>query len=139
MPVSTEKDSLVCHIVALNSLLLQWLTSCMLLVGCGNTLWVRLNFTGLRVWDNRSTLCRMLKKAAFSPAPTSTRRSEGKAARGMLLLQRFTHLQNAAGGLFQHPARREVQRIMTSSPDIPRARPSESLPGFFRSIFWDRL
>ena len=38
MPVSTEKDSLVCHIVALNSLLLQWLTSGMSLVGCGNTL-----------------------------------------------------------------------------------------------------
>ena len=29
--------------------------------------------------------------------------------------------------------------FMTSNLDIPRARPSESLPGFFRSIFSDRL
>ena len=103
-----EELSRLQHRLTLNALLLQWLTSGMLLVDCGNTLWVRLNFTGLRVWDIRSMPCRMLEKAAFSPAQprrAKTRRSTGKAARGMLLLQRFTHLQNAAGGLFQYPAR----------------------------------
>jgi hypothetical protein len=34
-----------------------------LLAGCGNTLWVRVNFTGLRVLDNRGAPCRMLKMA----------------------------------------------------------------------------
>jgi len=34
-----------------------------LLAGCGNTLWVRVNFTGLRVLDNSGTPCRMLKMA----------------------------------------------------------------------------
>jgi hypothetical protein len=35
-------------------------------------------------------------------------------------------------------SRKEVQRIRTSSLDIPRTRPSESLREFSRSIFLDR-
>ena len=34
-----------------------------ILAGCGKTLWAHLDFTGLHVWDNRSTPRRMLKKA----------------------------------------------------------------------------
>jgi hypothetical protein len=34
-----------------------------ILTGCGKTLWARRNFTGPHVWDNRSTLRRMFKKA----------------------------------------------------------------------------
>ena len=33
------------------------------LTGCGKTLWAHRNFTGLHVWNNRSTPRRMLKKA----------------------------------------------------------------------------
>jgi hypothetical protein len=40
------------------------------LTGCGKTLWARRNFTGLHVWDDSSTLHRMLKKARLLTRPT---------------------------------------------------------------------
>ena len=76
-----------------------------LLAGCGKTPWVRRDFTGLHVWDNRSTPRRMLKKAVFSPAQprrAKTRRSAGKAAAPRLTtrftfdVSRFTAAWNAA-------------------------------------------
>ena len=84
------------------------------LAGLGKTISAQQNFDGphvcLRDQSSSSTgkhFRRVLKKAAFSPAQprrAETRRSAGKAAREVLLLQRFTHLQNEAGELFQHPA-----------------------------------
>ena len=71
--------------------------------------------------------------AAISPAhPESaktaslpkTRRSAGKAARGVLRLQRFTPLQNEADGLFQHPARSLSKSCHSSAAHDPQASAS---------------
>ena len=48
------------------------------LAGCGKTLRVRRNFTGLHVWDSRSTPRRMLKKAVQQGR--SERRGEAYAS-----------------------------------------------------------
>ena len=44
------------------------------LTGSGKTLWARRNFTGLHVWDDSSTLHKMLKKARLLTHPTLARR-----------------------------------------------------------------
>ncbi len=86
------------------------------------------NFDGLHDWDKRSTLLQDAQQGGLltrpTPAVTSPARPEsaktasspkdapihGQGRKGVLLLQRFTfyasrftHLQNEAGGLFQHP------------------------------------
>jgi len=43
------------------------------LAGFGKALWARRSFTGLHVWDNRSTPRRMLKKARLLTRPTPAR------------------------------------------------------------------
>ena len=48
------------------------------LTGCGKTIWVRWNFTGLHVWDNKSSPRRMLKEAVQQGR--SERRGEAYAS-----------------------------------------------------------
>jgi len=56
------------------------------LAGTGKALWARRSFTGLHVWDNRSTPRRMLKKARLLTRPTPARqdapfRGQGRSGR----------------------------------------------------------
>src|SRR5437899_7702669 len=102
-------------------LVLQWFTGDRLLTICGNTIVAASNSIRPRPSSVASWLFSSVAPFVIAAVEYST---EGAT------------LENSTD--FRINSRRGVQRIRTSSPDIPRARPSGSLRGFSRSISLDR-
>ena len=73
------------------------------LAGCGKTISAQQSFDGLHIWDKRKTLPQDAQKGRSARPQQAKRRCVLCSVRGA-----SSRSENAAGGLFQHPARSAV-------------------------------
>jgi hypothetical protein len=114
------------------------------LAGCGKTNSVQRSFTGLHVWDKSRTPQQDAQKGQTShpPNPGTPRRTlfhaRPQQAKGRCVLCSVRgaseRSENAAGGLFQHPARSAVFYLPITIVSVP-ARATTSIRNRFLAAF----